>query len=87
MRYKIAKFCAYAPFVLYALTFLTKSFEVGVFVWILLIVFSVVGVLFCVLSWRNGERRFFSKVLLCCVLHFAMSFIWYFFLEMYIYSA
>lgn len=80
MRYKIAKFCAYTPFVLYALEFVIKSFEFGIFVWFALIACSIVGMLFCVLAWVNDESRFFS------LLHFSMVLIWYFFLEMYIYS-
>lgn len=51
MRYKIAKFCAYTPFVLYALEFVIKSFEFGIFVWFALIVLSVGGLLFSVLAW------------------------------------
>ena len=86
MRYKIAKFCAYTPFVLYALEFFTKSFEFGIFVWFALIVLSVGGMLFCVLAWVNDECRFFTKEILFCLLHFLMVFIWYFFLQMYIYS-
>ena len=87
MRYKIAKFCAYTPFVLYALEFFTKSFEFGIFVWFALIVLSVGGLLFSVLAWANKECRFFSKEFFFSLLHFVMVFIWYFFLQMYIYSA
>ena len=86
MRYKIAKFCAYTPFVLYALEFVIKSFEFGIFVWFALIVLSVGGLLFSVLAWANKECRFFSKELFFSLLHFLMVFIWYFFLQMYIYS-
>lgn len=87
MRYKIAKFCAYTPFVLYALEFVIKSFEFGIFVWFALIVLSVGGLLFSVLAWANKECRFFSKVFFFSLLHFSMVLIWYLFLEMYIYSA
>ena len=71
MRYKIAKICAYTPFVLYALEFVIKSFEFGVFVWLALIVLSIGGVrrttnaafyrkscfsLSCILSlWASGS--------------------------------
>ena len=50
MRYKIAKFCAYTPFVLYALEFVIKSFEFGIFVWLALIACSIGGMLFCALA-------------------------------------
>jgi len=86
MKYKIAKICAYTPFVLYALEFVIKSFEFGVFVWFALIVLSIGGVLFSVLAWANDECRFFTKELLFSVLHFIIMGIWFFFLQICIYA-
>lgn len=86
MKYKIAKICAYTPFVLYALEFVIKSFEFGVFVWFALIVLSIGGVLFSVLAWTDDECRFLSKELLFSVLHFIIMGIWFFFLQICIYA-
>ena len=64
MRYKIAKFFAYTPFVLYALEFVIKSFEFGIFVWFALIVLSVGrAFVFCACVGEQGMPIFLESVL------------------------